>query len=81
MTGVTSTFPPGHTRATVGSGHVTVSKTSLCASLILCKIKPIAFYTADGGLEEIASITGGEYRQVNDIKEFHVDDGGGASDW
>ena len=31
MTGVTNTFPPGHTRATVGSGHnsVTVSKTSL----------------------------------------------------
>ena len=31
MTGVTNTFPPGHTRATVGSGHnsVTVNKTSL----------------------------------------------------
>ena len=30
MTGVTDTFPPGHTRVTVGSGHnsVTVSKTS-----------------------------------------------------
>jgi hypothetical protein len=45
------------------------------------KINSIAFYTTGGGLEEIAQITGGEWRQVNDIKEFHVDNGGGAADW
>lgn len=45
------------------------------------KINSIAFYTTGGGLEEIAQITGGEWRQVNDIREFHVDNGGGAADW
>ena len=45
------------------------------------KINSIAFYTTGGGLEEIAQITGGEWRQVNDIKEFHVDNKGGAADW
>ena len=45
------------------------------------KINSVAFYTTGGGLEEIAEITGGEWRQVNDIKEFHVDNQGGAGDW
>ena len=45
------------------------------------KINSVAFYITGGGLEEIAEITGGEWRQVNDIKEFHVDNQGGAADW
>jgi hypothetical protein len=46
------------------------------------KINSIAFYTTGGGLEEIAEITGGQWRQVDSIDDFHVDnETGGAANW
>jgi hypothetical protein len=46
------------------------------------KINSIAFYTTGGGLEEIAEITGGQWRKVDKVDDFHVDnETGGAAKW